>query len=163
MAAPAPCGTAWAGKSGATFDSTRRQSQFAHSKWPDAVITEHYMSDRAVPGVGCVVDGGRKGEIGSASFYQLSFYTKTECRSPQGTTPLMDVCGRQFDPETEKLVALLLFNKADTYLKDAQGRDAVAYAEMAGNDETVKLIKQFREHIKREEMKTYTPVGRCSP
>ena len=71
MAAPAPCGTAWAGKSGATFDSTRRQSQFAHSKWPDAVVTEHYMSDRAVPGVGCVVDGGRKGEIGSASFYSL--------------------------------------------------------------------------------------------
>lgn len=75
----------------------------------------------------------------------------------------MDVCGRQFDPETEKLVALLLFNKSDTYLKDAQGRDAIAYAEMAGNDEAAKLIKQFREHTKREEMKTYSPVGRCSP
>ena len=56
----------------------------------------------------------------------------------------MDVCGRQFDPETEKLVALLLFNKANTYLKDAKGRDAVDYAEMVGNYECVKLIKQLR-------------------
>ena len=52
-----------------------------------------------------------------------------------GTTPLMDICGREYDYETEKLVALLLFYRADTYIKDEKGRDAVEYAQIAGNHE----------------------------
>ena len=52
----------------------------------------------------------------------------------------MDICGREYDYETEKLVALLLFYRADTYIKDEKGRDAVEYAQIAGNHEAWVII-----------------------
>ena len=55
----------------------------------------------------------------------------------------MDICGREYDYETEKLVALLLFYRADTYIKDEKGRDAVEYAQIAGNHEAWVFIRNF--------------------
>lgn len=62
MAPPAPCGFAWSGESGEVVNSTRCQSQLAHSERPDAIITEHDMSYGTVPSVGCIIDGGCKSE-----------------------------------------------------------------------------------------------------
>jgi len=44
--------------------------------------------------------------------------------SPAGVTPLMDVCGRAYEPETEKLCNLLLMNEAKATATDIKGRDA---------------------------------------
>ena len=44
--------------------------------------------------------------------------------SPAGVTPLMDVCGRAYEPETEKLCNLLLMNEAKATATDLKGRDA---------------------------------------
>ena len=55
----------------------------------------------------------------------------------------MDICGREYDYETEKLVALLLFYRADTYIKDEKDRDAVEYAQIAGNHEAWVIIRIF--------------------
>ena len=69
--------------------------------------------------------------------------------SPGGVSPLMDVCGREYEPETEKLVNFLLMNKADTGMVDMKNRDAVAYARSVGNSNVVRILKKHDQMMGR--------------
>ena len=60
--------------------------------------------------------------------------------SPAGVTPLMDVCGRAYEPETEKLCNLLLMNEAKATATDIKGRDATGTSLSAS---LYKKLKRF--------------------
>lgn len=70
--------------------------------------------------------------------------------SQNGTTPLMEVCCREHEPETEEVVTLLLMRGADTGAADSKGRDAIAYARSVGNQAAVKLIKKHERMAERK-------------
>ena len=65
----------------------------------------------------------------------------------------MEVCCREYEPETEKLVSLLLMKGADTGAVDAKNRDAIAYARSVGNSKCIKMIKK---HERMQERKRRT-------
>ena len=62
--------------------------------------------------------------------------------SPAGVTPLMDVCGRAYEPETEKLCNLLLMNEAKATATDIKGRDATGTS--LSKSFECKKLKRFR-------------------
>ena len=62
-----------------------------------------------------------------------------ESKSPLGTTVLMDVAGRAYEPETEELCYMLLRNGADLKQKDNKGRTAIDYAMSVCNMDVLKV------------------------
>jgi len=64
-----------------------------------------------------------------------------ESKTPLGTTVLMDVAGRAYEPETEELCFMLLRSGADLKQKDNKGRTAVDYAMSVCNMDVLKVGK----------------------
>ena len=63
-----------------------------------------------------------------------------ESKTPLGTTVLMDVAGRAYEPETEELCYMLLRSGADLKQKDNKGRTAIDYAMSVCNMDVLKVL-----------------------
>lgn len=72
-----------------------------------------------------------------------------ESKTPLGTTVLMDVAGRAYEPETEELCYMLLRSGADLKQKDNKGRTAVDYAMSVCNMDVLKTLKNYQSRRNR--------------
>ena len=88
-----------------------------------------------------------------------------ESKTPLGTTVLMDVAGRAYEPETEELCYMLLRSGADLKQKDNKGRTAVDYAMSVCNMDVLKVksSRDLREIRTFQTLKNYQSRKNRSP